>query len=96
MIDAAGLGEKALQWIGDIHFDVLRRHAGVESRHHHFRQVDGRKQIHRHAEKSVDADDGQRQADDHDEIGIANGKTWHGRFLRASAVLQGSDIASAR
>ena len=96
VIDAAGLGEEAFQWIGDVHFDVLRRHAVVKRRHHHFRQVDGRKQIHRHAGKSVDADDRQRQADDHNEIRVANGKTWHGAAPAASAVLQRSDIASAR
>jgi hypothetical protein len=78
VIDTAGLREEALKRIGDIHFDVAGRHPVIEGRHHYFRQVDGRKQIHRHPEKTVDADNGQRQAYDHDEIGVANGKAWHG------------------
>ena len=49
VIQAACLREPALQGIGDIGFNVHRRHAGVESRHHNHREIDRRKKIHRHA-----------------------------------------------
>ena len=77
VIDAAGQREEALQRIGDIGLDIFRRHAGVERRDHHLGQIDGREQIHRHARQAGDADHGQRQADDDDEVRIANGEAWH-------------------
>ena len=50
----------------------------IERRHHDFRQIDRREQIHRHPREAGDADDRQRQADDDDEVRIANGKAGHG------------------
>jgi len=38
--------KKRSQGIGNVDFNVLRRHAGIESCYHHFRQIDGRKQVH--------------------------------------------------
>ncbi len=72
MVDAAGQGEEALERIGDVDLDVLGRHAGVKRGHHHFRQIDGREEVHRHACQAGDADDQQHQADHHDEVRIAD------------------------
>ena len=53
VVDAAGQGEEALQRIGDIGFDILRRHAGVERGDHDLGQIDRREQIDRHARRLV-------------------------------------------
>ena len=84
VVDAAGQREEALQRIGDVGLDVLGRHAGVERGDHDLRQIDGRKQIHRHARHAGDPDHRQRQADDDDEVRIANRKAWH-RDLRLAS-----------
>ena len=48
VVDAAGERELALEVIGDVGFDLLRRHAGVEGRDGDDRQVDGREHVDRH------------------------------------------------
>ena len=53
VVDVGGQGEEALEGIGDVGFDLLRRHAVVERGHHHHRHVDLGKQIDRHAERRL-------------------------------------------
>jgi hypothetical protein len=74
VVDAAGQREKAFQWVGDIGFDVLRRHARVKRRYYDLRQIDGGKEVDGHACKTRGADHQQGQADHHDEVWIANGE----------------------
>jgi hypothetical protein len=74
MVDAAGQREEPFQGVGDVGFDVLGRHARIERRHHDFRQVDRREQIHRHPHKAGHADHHQRQADHNDEIRVPDGE----------------------
>ena len=75
VVDAARQREKAFQGIGDIGLDVLRRHAGVERRHHDLRQVDRGEKIHRHARQAGDSDHQEGQADHDDEVWISNGES---------------------
>ncbi len=77
MIDARGQSEESFQRIRYVGFNILWRHAREERSHHHFRQVDLRKQIDGHPRQAGHADDEQHQADDNYEIRIANGKPWH-------------------
>ena len=72
MIDAAGQGEEAFQRVGDVDFDVLGRHAGIKRGHHHFRQIDGREKVHRHARQAGHPNDQEHQADHDDEVRIAD------------------------
>jgi hypothetical protein len=72
VINAAGQGEEAFERVGDVDFDVLGRHAGVKRRHHHFRQINGRKKVDGHAHQAGDAQHQQHQTTDHDEIRITD------------------------
>jgi hypothetical protein len=72
VIDAGGEGEEAFERIGNIKLDILGRHAGIKRRHHRLGQIDRRKQIDRHARHAGDTDHQQREADDDDEVRIAN------------------------
>ncbi len=77
MIEAARLSKEAFERIRDIDFDILRWHAAIEGRHHHFGEIDGWKQIDRHAYVRINANHRQRQTYDNYEIGAADGKTRH-------------------
>ena len=77
MIDAASQREKALQRIGDVGLDILRRHAGIERRNHHFGKIDGGEQVHWHLREAGDTDHHQGQTDHDDEVRITNGKAGH-------------------
>ena len=77
VINTAGQGEETLQRVGDVSFDVLRGHAGIERGHHHFGQIDRGEQIHRHASQAGHADDHQRETDHDNEIRVAYGKARH-------------------
>ena len=77
VIDPAAEREKALEGIGDVRFDLFRRHAVVERRHHHDRNVDVGKQIDRHADERGHADHGDDQAHHDDEEGVADRETRH-------------------
>ena len=56
MIDAAAERKESLERIGDVGFDLLRRHAVVKRRDDHDRNVDLRKKIDRHARDRGHAD----------------------------------------
>ena len=60
MIDAAGQREEALQVIGDVAFDLLRRHPGIERRDCDHRDVHRRKEIDRHPRHADDTDERDR------------------------------------
>ena len=77
VIHAAREREKALKGIGDIGFDLLRGHAGIEGGDHNDRDIDRRKQVDGHANERDRADDGDHQAANDDEKGVANRKTGH-------------------
>ena len=55
VIHVGGQREEALEGVGDVGFNLLRRHAVVERGHHHHRHVDVGKQIHGHAAAMVTA-----------------------------------------
>ncbi len=55
VVDAAGQREEALERVGDVRFDLLRRHAAVERGHQHHGNVDRRKHVHRHLNHAGDA-----------------------------------------
>ena len=77
VVHSAGQSEKALQRIGDIGFDILRRHAREERGDHYLWNVDGREQIHRHPRYAQPSEQKQRKTNDHDEVRIANRKSRH-------------------
>ena len=78
VVDAAGEGEEALQVIGDVAFDLLRRHSRVERRHDDHRNVHRREHVHRHSRDAAHAQNQDDQAGNDDEIRRANGKAGHG------------------
>ncbi len=86
MVHAAGQREEAFQRIGDVELDVFRRHAGVKGGHHHLGNIDGGKQVHGHARQADYANGHEREADDDDEVRIANGEARHGRLILAFVV----------
>jgi hypothetical protein len=74
MIDAAAQREEPLEWIGNVGFNLFRRHAVIERCHHHHRNLDLRKQIHRHARHGDRANNGDDHAQHDDEERIAEGE----------------------
>jgi hypothetical protein len=48
VIHSTGEGEETLEGIGDVRFDLLRRHPVIESGHQHDGNINGGKHIHRH------------------------------------------------
>jgi hypothetical protein len=77
VIDIGAEGEKALEGVGDVAFDLLRRHAGVERGNDDDGNIDGREEIDRHGDDVDDADDQYHESDHDDEEGIAEGKLGH-------------------
>ncbi len=77
VVDAAAQREEALEGIGDVGFDLFRRHAVVERGDHNDRNVDVGKKIDRHARDGRHADHRDDQANHDDEEGIANRETGH-------------------
>ncbi len=75
MIDVAPEREKAFKRIGDVCFDLLRRHAAVEGRNDHHRNLDLRKEIYRHSRNCRDTDHDNRQTQHQNEKGIFDCKT---------------------
>ncbi len=55
VIDVGGQGEEALEGVGDVGFNLLRRHAAIESGHHHHRHVDLGEKIDGHPDRLDDA-----------------------------------------
>ena len=89
VVHSASLREPAFQGIGDIDLDILRRHSGVERRYHHDREIYRREKVLRRADNGEAAEDYQREAQHHDEVGIANGKARHVSLLILSLSLHG-------
>ena len=87
VLDAAAQREEAFEAAGDVGFDLLRRHAGIERRHHHHRNVHRREHVHRHARQAGDADHGDDQADHDDEVGIADGEAGHSLLLGGGVMV---------
>ncbi len=83
VIDVGAEREEALEGIGDVAFDLLRRHAGVEGGDDDDGNIDGREEIDRHGDDVDDADDQHHERDHDDEEGIAEGKFWHVSCLRS-------------
>ncbi len=77
VIDSAAQREETFERIGDVGFNLLRRHSGVERRHHHHGNVDGGKEVDGHAHQRHCADDCHHQTRDNDEERVFNGKSGH-------------------
>jgi hypothetical protein len=77
VINAAGKCEEAFKGIGDVCFDLLRRHAGIKGSNHYNGNVDGRKKVDGHAHESHGADDGDDEAGDDYKKRIFDLKTGH-------------------
>ncbi len=77
VIDIASQSEEALEGIGDVGFDLLRRHAAVERRHHDHGNLDLREQVHGHAEHCGHADHNDAEAQHQDEERILDRKPRH-------------------
>ncbi len=77
MIDAAGQREEALQVIGDVAFDLLRRHTRIKRRHNHYRHVHRREHIDRHASDAAHAEHKDHEADNDNQVRGADGKAGH-------------------
>src|SRR6185437_4741805 len=77
MLDAAAQREESLERIGNVGFDLLRRHSVVEGRDHDDRDIDLGKKVDRHARQRHSSNDRNHQAEHDDEEGIAKGKTGH-------------------
>jgi len=72
VIDAGGKREEPFEGIGDVGFDILRRHTRVKRRHHNFGQIDGREKIDGHVRQTGSPDDHEGQAEHDDEVRIPN------------------------
>ncbi len=53
VVDSASKREKPLKRVGDIRFNLLRRHAAVKGGYHHHGNVDRWKHVHRHLSQAV-------------------------------------------
>ena len=67
VVDAAGKGELALEMVGDVGFNLLRRHAGVEGGDGDHRQVDGREHVDGHIRDTDGAEDRDEESEHHDD-----------------------------
>src|ERR1700733_1138580 len=83
VVDIGAEGEETLEGVGDVAFDLLRRHAGVERGNDDDRNINGREEIDRHGDDVDDADDEYHESDHDDEEGIAEGKFGHVSCLPA-------------
>ena len=79
VVDAGAEREEPLEAAGDVGLDLFGRHAVVERRDDHLRDVDVGEQIDRHPHEARQPDDDHDQADDDDEVGVAEGKSRHQR-----------------
>ena len=52
VIHAAGQREKSFERVGNVRFDLLRRHAAVKRGHQHDGNIDGGKHVHGHARQA--------------------------------------------
>jgi hypothetical protein len=70
VVDITAQSEKAFEGIGDIGFDLLRRHTRVKGGDHHDRDLHRRKQIHGHLHGGGDTHNRDNQTQHDDEIRI--------------------------
>ena len=70
-------GEEALEGVGDVRFNLLRRHTVVKRSDHDHWHVDAGEKVDRHAEQVEHADQHHHETKHDDEVGIAQGKLRH-------------------
>src|SRR5258708_11890590 len=58
VVHTAGQRKKPFERIGNARLDLLRRHPGIKRRHHHYRNIDWRKQVHWHSNQGDRAHNG--------------------------------------
>src|SRR5271165_3401724 len=86
MIDAAPQRKESFERIGDVSFDLLRRHPRIERCHHDYRDIDRGKQIDGHAYQRHRAHDRYHQAENDDKKRITDGEARHQRVPPDSAA----------
>ena len=77
VVHVGGQREEALEGVGDVGFNLLRRHAVVESGHDHHGHIDRREKVHRHARHGHRSDEQHDQAEHEDEERKTQGKLRH-------------------
>src|SRR5208282_528922 len=77
VVDVAAEGKKALERIGNVRLDLLRRHPCVKGRNHHHWNLDLREQIHRHPNHGRHAHDGDHQTKHDDEERVLQSESRH-------------------
>jgi len=88
VIHATGQGEKLFERVGDVRFNLLRRHAGIKCGDDHDGNVDRRKKINRHTNEGHGADNGHDQAGNNNEKWIFNREAGHQFSLPFSRCLR--------
>ncbi len=74
VVDVAAQSKKAFEGVGDVAFDLLWRHAAVESSDDHNRNLNLRKQINRHPRHGGHAYNNDAEAQHQNEKRIFDGK----------------------
>src|ERR1051326_6265770 len=77
MVNPAGQREPTFERIGDVGLNLLRWHSGIKGCDDDHRNVDGWKQIDRHAHQRHCANDRHHQADHDNEKWIPNRESTH-------------------
>ena len=86
VVNAGRQRKESLEAAGDVVFDLLRRHAGEKRGHHHHRDLDGGKEVHRQAHQAGHPHHANHEADHHDQERITDGKTRHGSLLTLASL----------
>ena len=77
VVHVGGQREEALEGVGDIGFDLLRRHTVIERSHDDHRHIDRWEKVHWHVRHGHCSDEHHYQAEHEDEKGITQGEAWH-------------------
>jgi hypothetical protein len=77
MVDPAAKRKEPLVAVRNIRFNLLRRHSGIESRYHDYRDVNLGKEINWHIRNRGDTHDHNEQAHHQNEKGIFDRKGRH-------------------
>jgi hypothetical protein len=77
VIDIAAEGEKALESIGDVTFNLLRRHAGIKGGYDDHGNIDLREEIDGHANDGRDTHNRDYQTKHDDAVGVRESKLGH-------------------
>ncbi len=77
VVDAAAQGKKSLERVGNVRFDLLRRHAVVKRGDQHDGNIDRRKHVHRHLHEAGDAEHADKKTNHDDEIWMSYRKSRH-------------------